>query len=567
MITHKKQSLKERLEKLYSKEDAESAYAETLKLLKSHRSIIDSSPYRMNQKDAILITYGDSIQKDNQKHLKTLKEFSELFLRDTINTIHILPFYPYSSDDGFSVINYKEVNPDLGSWDDVVQLSKKNRLMFDAVINHISQHSEWFQGYLNDSDKYKDWFINVSEEIDLSAVIRPRALPLLSPFETKSEQIKHIWTTFSRDQVDLNYHNHHVLIAVLDVLLHYVKMGARLIRLDAIAFVWKKIGTNCIHLEETHQVIQFLRDALHQVAPEIVIITETNVPHKENISYFGSGEDEAQMVYNFALPPLLAYSIISGECQQLTDWAASLSLPSDKVCFFNFTASHDGIGLRPVSEILNEKEIQQLIHAVEMSGGLVSMRSNGDGTESPYELNCNYMDLLSPLTAKKEERVARMLLSQGVALTMPGVPGIYIHSLLGSRNDIDSMMRTNINRSINREKLNWNALMDDLQDDDSHRNPIFQNYRNMLSIRTKEPAFDPFSKFDILSLNKSLFAMVRYCPAEQSKILVLANFSHETLTVKDLPYRGPFRELLTDREVDLEQTIMAPFEQMWIKLS
>ena len=566
MIKYVNCSLLERLQKLYSPEDAQETHTDLLSMIEEYKLKISSTPWSMTEKDSILITYGDSIQKTGQKHLKTLVEFEESYLKDIINSIHILPFYPYSSDDGFSVIDYKAVNPDLGDWDDIEQLAENCRLMFDGVINHISQYSDWFKGYLEGQEKYNNFFIDTPPDTDISMVVRPRALPLLSPFEAADGKIHLIWTTFSRDQVDLNYANPKVFLAVMDVLFKYLEKGAKLIRLDAIAFVWKKFGTNCIHLEETHQIIQLMRDALHKIAPEVVIITETNVPHKENISYFGSGDDEAQMVYNFALPPLLAHGIITGNCSHLNKWHGELELPSDKVCFFNFTASHDGIGLRPVSGILNDDEIQELIQAAEFSGGRVSMRSNGDGTESPYELNCNYMDLLSPLLNSQKEKVGRMLLSQSIALAMPGVPGVYIHSLLGSKNDLDGVMQTGVNRSINREKLCWEKLQEEISNPEHQRYLIFESYRHMLKIRKECPCFNPFAPFEIFNISPSLFCMLRESIDKKQQILVLANFAHEEKIYKDLPYTGSYRDILTGDIYHTKFLTLLPHQFIWLEI-
>ena len=566
MISYTPCSIYERLTKLYSEEDSKATHTSILNLIDQYKDKISSSNKQLSEEDIILITYGDSIKKEGQKHLKTLYDFDETFLRDIINTIHILPFYPYSSDDGFSVIDYKAVDPDLGSWEDVENIAKGSSLMFDGVINHISQHSEWFKGYLRGDEQYKNYFIDTPPDVDTSMVVRPRALPLLSPFEAADGKIHLIWTTFSRDQVDLNYANPKVLLAVLDVLLSYVEKGAKLIRLDAIAFVWKKFGTNCIHLEETHQLIQLMRDVLHKLAPEIIMITETNVPHKENISYFGSGDDEAQMVYNFALPPLLAHGIITGDCSHLNKWHGELELPSDKVCFFNFTASHDGIGLRPVSGILNDNEIQELITAAEHSGGRVSMRSNGDGTESPYELNCNYMDLLSPLINTQSEKVGRMLLSQSIALCMPGVPGIYIHSLIGSKNDLDGVMQTGVNRSINREKLDWEKLKNELNNPHHQRYLVFENYRHMLKVRKSSACFNPFAPFKIYELSNSLFCMLRESADRKEKVLVLANFAHSAKAYENLPFQGRYRDLITQEFYDTNVLQLEAHQFLWLSI-
>ena len=314
-ISDPEHTINKRLHRLYSTEIAERAVNDLIDLIFKYKQRIDSQVYHLSEKDVILITYGDQVHRDHEPSLQTLCEFMDQHLQGVINSIHILPFYPSSSDSGFSVVNYSAVDPSMGSWREIDSISSKYRLMVDGVINHASQFSDWFKAYLDGDPYFKDFFIDLDPSTDLSKVVRPRATPLLSEFIDNEGKIHNIWTTFSKDQVDLNYKNHRVLRNVLDALFYYIEKGATLIRLDAIAFIWKEIGTECVHLPQTHELIQLMREVLHEVAPEVIIITETNVPHHENVSYFGSGDDEAQMVYNFALPPLL-YILFCMEIQK-----------------------------------------------------------------------------------------------------------------------------------------------------------------------------------------------------------------------------------------------------------
>ena len=566
-IQYETHTIRERLEVIYAKEDASKA----LKLLKSliaeYKMRIISKEYHLSEKDTILITYGDQLQRPTEAPLKTLKLFLDNYLKGIVNSVHILPFYPYSSDDGFSVINYSEVDPKMGSWKEIEEISAEYRLMVDGVINHISQYSNWFKAYLAKDPEYENFFVDLDPTTDLSAVVRPRASPLLSEFIDSEGKIHNIWTTFSRDQVDLNYANYKVLVAVIEALFYYIEKGATLIRLDAIAFIWKEIGTSSVHLPQTHELIQLMREVLHEVAPEVIIITETNVPHDENISYFGSGEDEAQMVYNFSLPPLLAHSVLQANTDTLTKWAQSLSLPTDKVCFFNFTASHDGCGMRPVSELLSEEEIAFLVENTIKNGGLVSYRDTPEG-QKPYELNCSYIDILSHPDEEKIFRIKRMLLTQAVTLAMPGVPGIYFHSLVGSKNYPEGVKLTGINRTINREKFNYDRLIKTLMDDNSSEKIIFSAYKRLLSVRIHEKAFNPFGAFEFLNLHEAIFSVMQYSLDKSESILAIHNFSNETISF-ELPknLKGSYSDLLSTYNLDKKSpkiTIEA-YQVMWLK--
>ena len=560
------QNLMHRLRQLYSEEDAQKAYAGIEELITEYRLKITPRHYYLNQNDVILITYGDQVVQPGEEPLKTLKRFLDTHVEEVINTLHILPFYPYSSDDGFSVIDYKDVSPRMGSWEDIEALREHYWLMFDGVINHISQYSYWFKSFLANDPNYRDFFIEVDPATDLSKVVRPRTSPLLHEFRDSEGRVHYIWTTFSKDQVDLNYHNYKVLLAVLDALLFYVERGASLLRLDAIAFVWKEIGTSCIHLPQTHELIQLMREVLHAVAPEIVIITETNVPHQENISYFGNGSDEAQMVYNFALPPLIAHTMRVQDATVMRRWAQALSLPSDRVCFFNFTASHDGVGLRPVTDLLTEEEIDALVQMVEKRGGFVSWRSMEDGSKTPYELNASYIDIVSDPREPVEMRVKKMMLSQAVMLAMPGVPGVYFHSLVGSTSDIEGVRRTGVLRSINREKFNYDYLEEEMQRNGGLRAMLFHSYKKMLSIRKGEPAFHPFADFEIIDAAPEFFVIRKINPESDEELLAVHNFSQRPkLYLLPSFVILPATELLSGKAVTQEALPCDAFGVLWIK--
>ncbi|MEO0779537.1 MAG: alpha-amylase family glycosyl hydrolase, partial [Bacteroidota bacterium] len=454
-----------------------------------------------------------------------------------INSVHLLPFYPYSSDDGFSVVDYYRVNPELGTWEDIQQLSEDYQLMFDAVINHISQASDWFQGFLAGDQTYAAYFIEEDPQKDYTRVVRPRVHPLLHDYVDAQGRTRHCWTTFSRDQLDLNYKNPRLFLHILDVLLFYAARGAQLIRLDAIGFLWKEDDSSCIHLPQTHQLIQVMRAVLESVFPGTIFITETNVPHEENISYFGDGYNEAQMVYNFTLPPLLAFSILRGDAQRFNHWARSLVLPSSEVCFFNFTASHDGVGLRPVQGILSAEEVQLLIDAATASGGRVSYKTDSDGSQSPYEINCNYFSLLQAGAGASPESIKRMLLSQAVLLAFPGVPALYFHSLFGSQNDTEGMLRSGSNRRINREKLNYERIHQELEAEEGPRHQIYSRLCELLRRRNEDARFHPLAPFAFPDFGESIIAIERQDRAGEQSLLLLFNVSAEP-RILQLPRTG-----------------------------
>ncbi len=524
---------------------------------------------RLTEKDAVLITYGDQVTEPGKRPLVTLTEVLERYVADAISVVHLLPFFPYSSDDGFSVIDYTAVNPDLGTWEDVERLGRRFRLMVDAVINHISVRSRWFQEFLKGNPEYADYFITVEEGTDLSMVVRPRALPLLHKFRTAGGE-KWVWTTFSADQVDLNYANPEVLLRIIEILLFYVEKGAEIIRLDAIAYLWKKIGTPCIHLEETHRVVKLFRAVLDAVAPHVLLITETNVPHEENVSYFGNGYDEAQLVYQFPLPPLVLHAFHTGDATRLSAWAAGLSTPSDETTFFNFLASHDGIGVRPVEGILTPGEIEALVDRTLAHGGYVSYRANPDGTRSVYELNISYFDALSDPKGNEplDLQARRFLTSQAVMLSLAGVPGIYVHSLFGSRGDPEAVERTGQKRAINRAKFRREALEQELADPASLRHRVFYPYHHLLRVRAAHPAFHPNGPQEVLSLHPAVFALLRTAPDGSERVLCLHNVSGTEVEVrlgpKGLPSTEHLRDLIGRKRLDSGRITLEAYQTIWL---
>jgi sucrose phosphorylase len=538
--------------------------------------LTDTSKSRFSEADSILITYGDQVQAPGRPSLQVLAETLTRQLKGVINSVHILPFYPYSSDDGFSVIDYTAVNLTMGDWDDLVPLRENFRLMFDAVINHISVQNEWFQGFLQDDENYTDYFIVEDPSADLSGVTRPRTHPLLTPVETPSG-VKHVWTTFSADQIDLNYKNPAVLLEVMDVLLFYISQGAELIRLDAIGYLWKEVGTPCIHLPQTHRVIQLFRTVLNAVAPHVILITETNVPHAENISYFGDGYNEAQMVYNFSLPPLILHTLHTGNAEAMQTWAASLTTPSDQTTFFNFIASHDGIGVMPAKSILSDDEIQALVDKTLAHGGLVSYKTNPDGSQSVYELNITLFDALSDPKGDEPEamQVNRFMVSQAIMLALAGVPGIYAHSLAGSHNNLIGVQETGRARMINREKWLRSELEAALANPNTIAAQVFQRYRQLLIARSAHTAFHPNGNQQIFASNPAIFAILRTSPEEDKRILCLHNVSAQTQEFKVAMTTGPTftkgRDILSGQEMIVDdQTIalsLAPYEVKWLLIT
>ena len=555
-------TVKDILTRIYGEREGDSALKRIVPLIEKAAAQKSKKHGYFSQKDVVLITYGDSLLRRAEAPLVTLHNFANRYMKDAISTIHFLPFFPYSSDDGFSVMDFFTINPELGSWEDVVSIGQDFQLMFDYVVNHFSSEGQWFENYLAGKAGYADFAMEVDPSTDLSQVTRPRSLPLLSEYKKHDGSTVHLWTTFSADQIDFNFKSLDVLEKMIEVLLFYVQKGATILRLDAIAYLWKEIGTSCIHLSQAHNMVKLFRALLDLVAPDVILLTETNVPHEENISYFGDGRDEAQMVYNFTLPPLLFYSFLKEDASILSDWAEGLYLESERNTFFNFTASHDGIGVRPLEGILPPEEIDDLIEVVKANGGQVSYKRNPDGSDSPYELNITYVDAI--LADTESARAEKFLASQAIQYVLPGVPATYIHSLLGSRNWLEGVKQTGRARTINRAKLDVEAVVLELNDPSSFRAKVFFPYINLIRTRREQEAFHPNAPFEILGLDPRLFAIKR--SFQNQTILALTNISSTSVLLSLSGYDVPDRmvDLITGERVKTDSFTLRPYEYRWL---
>ncbi|BCX87897.1 sucrose phosphorylase [Methylomarinovum tepidoasis] len=557
-----RQRIRNRLAFLYGEAQADALTDHLLEKLAGFAPETHPAPPSLwRERDLLLITYGDSIRSRDETPLRTLHRFLTAHLGDAVSSVHILPYFPYSSDDGFAVIDYLRVNPALGDWPDVEAIARDFRLMTDLVINHVSSRHAWFQNYLRDLDPGRDYFIEVDPGTDLSQVVRPRTTPLLTRFETVRGP-RWLWTTFSPDQIDVNFQNPKVLFEYLDILLYYLGKGSRMIRLDAIAYLWKKIGTPCIHLPETHEVVKLLRDVVAQAAPDTLLITETNVPHRENISYFGQG-DEAHVVYQFPLPPLVLHALYTGDVGYLNHWAANLEPPPPGCTFLNFLACHDGIGLRPLEGIVPPEEIDRLVAGMQELGGLVSWRATPDGGRAPYELNIAWFSAMQG-TAKGRDGLAveRHRCAHAIMLALQGIPAFYILSLLGTENDREGVEQTGAPRAINRHKWDLDALQARLADPHSPQARVFTELRRLAGLRRRQPAFHPDAPQQVLDLDPAIFAVRR-----QTESQTLLAFHNVTATPRLIPLPGgQWHELLSGERVEAE-IALPPYGVAWLALA
>lgn len=527
-----------------------------------------------DQSDVYLITYGDSIKADaGDKPLQTLKTFLHQHLQGTITGVHVLPFFPWSSDDGFAVSDYDSVHPALGDWQDIEALSVDFKLMADLVINHCSSSHTWFQQFIDGEAPGKNYFYTADPTLDLSAVTRPRTSELLRPVVT-ADGIRHVWCTFGHDQVDFDFRNPDVLLEFVRIIRLYLDHRIRVFRLDAVAFIWKQPGTNCLNLLQTHEIVRLLRALIEHADHEALIITETNIPKRENLSYFGNA-NEAHSIYNFSLPPLLLFTLLKGNCRHLKNWLMSMPPAQLGTFYFNFIASHDGIGLRPAEGLLNDHEIEALLAGVERSGGRISWRATSALARRPYEINISLWDALSCTLQDQSGQpdswqLQRFICAHAILLALEGVPAFYIHSLLGTGNDEQRLAQSGHNRHINRHQWSHTGLNSLLDDADTHHAKVLSALKSLIAIRQQQPAFHPNATQFTLHLGDGIFAFWRQSINREQSIFALNNITlqthHIALSDINLIDTDDWYDLVSGEHValDASEIVLAPYQTVWL---
>ncbi len=522
-----------------------------------------------SEQDIVLITYGDSIEQAGEKPLHSLHDFLTRYCAGTINSVHILPFFPYSSDDGFSVIDYSSVNDALGNWDDISAIADDYRLMSDLVINHCSARSAWFENFIKGQGVGSDFFFTASPDDDLSMVTRPRTSDLLRLTATAQGE-KYVWCTFSHDQVDFDFRNPAVLDTFVSIIRQYLDSGIRIFRLDAVAFLWKIIGSSCINLEQTHEVVRLLRTLIEHTVDNAIVITETNIPNRQNLTYFGNA-NEAHGIYNFSLPPLLVNTLVTGNCKHLKAWLGSMPPAQNGTFFFNFIASHDGIGLRPAEGLLNDEELSTLVHTMQNFGGRVSWRKSENGEQKAYEINIALVDALQGnINGPDKWGLERFICAHTIMFALEGIPGLYIHSLLGTNNDYARVKNTSHNRSINRHKWDYQQLKEQLNQATSPHHKILTRLKQLINIRSAQAAFHPNATQFTLQLGEQVFGFWRQSLDRRQSIFCISNITDHSQQIRlsDLNLIGTdtWFDLISQQSVNLEDMYceLRPYQSMWI---
>ncbi len=551
----------------YSRQDINYYIDQIKKIIKQFNGKNKKKKKDVNEKTSLLICYGDSIFAQNQKHsLKVFKNFFHKKLSKYFNSVHFLPFYPSSSDSGFAVKDHYKIDSKLGTWTDIKNFSKKIDIMADIVINHSSARGLWFKNFLKKKRPGKDYFLTVNSKFNTSKVVRPRDHKLLKRINF-FKQIDYLWRTFSPDQLDLNFKNPTVLLRFIKIMINLIDNGVTIFRLDAIAYLWKESGTKCINLKKTHDVVKLLRIISSQLNKQSVLVTETNLPERENLSYFGKN-DEANWIYNFSLSPLLLHTFLFENSFYLNKW--SKKLPESKYgnCYLNFLASHDGIGIRPTEGILNNKDLKDFLSRLKKNGSKFSYRTIQNKSKKVYEANITVFNALKKSNNDPEGKFSfeRYVAAHAIMFSFEGIPALYLNSLFGKSNDEAKYIITGNNRDINRYKWNYNNIMGKLNDNKSKQSVFYKNLGNLLNIRRKQKAFHPNAKRFNFDLGSKMFAFKRVSIDKKQSIICITNVTSKNQDLKLNKKLIQCKDLINPK-IKLKNKnylIMKPFQTLWL---
>ena len=521
-----------------------------------------------SEKDFLLITYADSIKKNNQKNFTTLNSFLKKYCKE-FSYIHILPFFPFSSDDGFAVEDYKKIKIEHGSWKDLKKITKTFDIMVDLVINHCSSNNKLFKNFLEDKNPGKDFFINSEKKFPKSnKIVRPRSSDLSKKVLVDGKNT-YVWCTFGHDQVDFDFRNPNVLLYFFEIIKFYLDQDIKALRLDAVAFLWKELGTRCINLPQTHNIIRLIRLIIDRFYNKTLIITETNIPSHENLTYFGNN-NEAHCIYNFSLAPLLIHAVVSGNSFYLKKWSRGMPPAQENNSYLNFLSTHDGIGMRPVEGILPENEIQKYFNFFKKQGGLFSYRTNA-GKKSVYEVNITLLEAFKECYNGKDKFVLeRFILAHTILFSMEGIPAIYIQNYLGSKNDNAKVKKTNSFRSINRRNWNFDSLVKIFKNKSNINSKILHSLNRLMVLRKKQIAFHPNATQFTLQLGDIFFGIWRQSIDRSQSIFCISNLTNvkQKISLLDINLisTNNWFDILSNKKIKNigDELLFKPYQTFWI---
>jgi len=548
--------------------------------------------------------YSDGFADNLQGLQGRLSYFQEL----GVNMIHVMPILECpqgASDGGYAVSNFRDVDRRIGSLDDLQSLSKDLRrrnilLTLDVVVNHTSDEHDWASRARAGEQQYQDYYyIFDNRDIpDMFEETMPEIFPETAPgnFTYDEAMGKWVMTVFNSYQWDLNYSNPAVFIEMLDIILFWANQGADIVRLDAVAFLWKKIGTTCQNEREAHLILQLMKDCCQVTAPGVLFIAEAIVAPVEVTKYFGEDAviaKECEIAYNATFMALLWDAVATKNAGLLNQGIRSLPNKLDRATWLNYVRCHDDIGLGFDDADIVQAGYEPYAHrrflvdyftgafADSPARGLPFGRNDKTGDARISGSLASLAGLESALERNDptaiDQSVDLILLLHSMIMSFGGIPLLYYGDEIGTLNDCDylaDISKAHDNRWMHRPRIDW----DKAELRHRHGTPeqrIFDGLQKMIAVRKTITAFADYNNRDLLETdNPHLFVFMRSNPfVLNDNVLVVGNFdsSPQSLTLSDLGNRGRFeysrlQDLCSGESPSLfkDQLVIPPHRFYWL---
>jgi amylosucrase len=501
------------------------------------------------------------------------------YLQDLgLNMVHLMPMLKCpagASDGGYAVSDFRDVDPRVGTLDQLREVAGAMRargmlLTLDVVVNHTSDEHEWAQKARAGDKKYRDYYyVFPNRHVpDMFEETMPEIFPETSPgnFTWDEDMGQWVMTVFNRYQWDLNYRNPDVFIEMVDILLYWANVGADILRLDAVAFLWKKIGTNCQNEREAHLILQLMKDCCQVTAPGVLFIAEAIVAPIEIIKYFGEDAviaKECEIAYNATFMALLWDAVATKNAKLLSEGIRSLPNKLDRATWLNYVRCHDDIGLGFDDNDIRAVGYDPFSHRRFLVDYFTGAFEASAARGRPFGVNektgdariagslASLVGLESALESGDGQAidwaVDTILLLHGMILSFGGIPLLYYGDEIGTLNDytfLDDLTKAGDNRWMHRPRIDWNKAEQRLNHGTVEQR-IYDGLKKMIAVRKSIPAFADFNNRELLSVeNPHLFVFLRthpQCPGDC--VLVVGNFDlkPQHLDLSVLGNRGMFR--------------------------
>jgi amylosucrase len=547
--------------------------------------------------------YVDGFAGDLQGLRENLSYLQEL----GINMVHVMPILECprgASDGGYAVSDFRNVDSRVGTMDDVRELAdvmrQRNMLLtLDVVVNHTSNQHLWAASARAGDRRYQDYYYTFENRDvpDMFEESMPEVFPETSPgnFVWDEEMGRWVMSVFNDYQWDLNYSNPAVFIEMLDIILFWANQGADILRLDAVAFLWKKIGTICQNEREAHLLLQLFKDCCQVTAPGVLFIAEAIVAPLEIIKYFGEDAvvaKECEIAYNATFMALLWDAVATRNAKLLNQGILSLPDKLDRATWLNYIRCHDDIGLGFDDADIRKADYEPRAHRRFLVDYFTGRFEGSDSRGQPFGVNLKTGDarisgslaslvgLEAAIENADEQAITRcvdlILLMHGMILSFGGIPLLYYGDEIGTLNDgsfLEDASKANDNRWMHRPRLDWSLAALRAQRS-SVQGRIFEGLKRMIGVRKTIPAFSDFNNRELIdSGNPHLFVFLRYAFDAGSDVLVVANFDStpQSLDLVDLRNRGSFRyealqDLCTGQQPSMfkNQLVVPPHRFYWL---